>query len=50
MAVLKLDPKKLLGFKIVVNGQLAATVRSPKIGGKLCATADPMSNATPRRA
>ena len=50
MTSIKLDRKKLLGFKIVAAGQSAATVHSPKIGGKLCATSDPISNATPRRA
>ncbi len=50
MASIKLDPKTLLGFKIVATGQSAAAVRSPKIGAKTCATSDPMSKTTPRRA
>jgi hypothetical protein len=34
MTEIKLDPKKLLGFKIVTNSGSAATLRSPKIGAK----------------
>lgn len=36
MKVIKLDPKKLLGFKIVADGSVAR-VSSPKIGVKGCA-------------
>ncbi len=32
----KLDVKKLLGFKITANGDGAIAVHSPKIGGKGC--------------
>lgn len=35
MAEIKLDPKKLLGFKIVADGS-AVKLSSPKIGGKGC--------------
>jgi hypothetical protein len=34
MTEIKLDPKKLLGFKIAINSESAATLRSPKIGAK----------------
>lgn len=37
MNKIKLDPKKLLGFKIVADGS-AAKLSSPKIGGKADAT------------
>jgi hypothetical protein len=37
MSSIKLDPRKLLGFKIVAAGETTA-VQSPKIGGKLCTT------------
>ncbi len=33
----KLDVRKLLGFKITANGDGAIAVHSPKIGGKGCA-------------
>jgi hypothetical protein len=36
MSGIKLDTRKLLGFKIIAAGESAA-VQSPKIGGKLCA-------------
>jgi hypothetical protein len=35
MKEIKLDPKKLLGFKIIVDGS-AAKLSSPKIGDKSC--------------
>jgi hypothetical protein len=35
MSSIKLDPKKLLGFKIIADGS-AAKLSSPKIGGKGC--------------
>lgn len=35
MKEIKLDPKKLLGFKIIADGS-AAKLSSPKIGGKDC--------------
>lgn len=39
MKEIKLDPKKLLGFKIIAEGS-AAKLSSPKIGVKGCTTAD----------
>ena len=36
MPTINLDPRKLLGFKIVANGESSATLRSPKIGAKGC--------------
>ncbi len=35
MTEIKLDPKKLLGFKIIADGS-AAKLCSPKIGAKGC--------------
>jgi hypothetical protein len=37
MNEIKLDPRKLLGFKIIASGQTTMTLHSPKIGGKQCA-------------
>jgi hypothetical protein len=42
MAEINLDPKKLLGFKIIANGESNATLRSPKIGVKGCNVAGAM--------
>ncbi len=36
---IELDPRKLLGFKIIAN-EATATLHSPKIGGKQCAVVD----------
>ena len=36
MPAINLDPKKLLGFKIIAKGESSGTLRSPKIGGKGC--------------
>jgi hypothetical protein len=36
MPTINLDPRKLLGFKIIANGESSATLRSPKIGAKGC--------------
>ncbi|HEY3146123.1 MAG TPA: hypothetical protein VGJ75_07220 [Dongiaceae bacterium] len=36
MNEIKLDPRKLLGFKIIATSESTATLRSPKIGGKGC--------------
>jgi hypothetical protein len=36
MSNIQLDTKKLLGFKIIANGESNATLRSPKIGIKGC--------------
>ena len=33
----KLDPRKLLGFKIIASNETTVTLHSPKIGGKQCA-------------
>ena len=35
MSEINLDPKKLLGFKIIADGS-AAKLSSPKIGDKTC--------------
>lgn len=41
MGDIKLDPRKLLGFRIIADGNASAMLHSPKIGGKGCAvTAD----------
>ena len=37
MNEIKLDPKKLLGFKIIPDGELITKLHSPKIGAKGCA-------------
>ena len=34
MNEIKLDPKKLLGFKITGTGEITGAVQSPKIGAK----------------
>jgi hypothetical protein len=34
MSAIKLDPSKLLGFKIIADGGSAVRLTSPKIGGK----------------
>lgn len=36
MKAIKLNPRKLLGFKIVASGKSATALHSPKIGGKGC--------------
>ena len=36
MPTINLDPKKLLGFKIIAKGESSGTLHSPKIGGKGC--------------
>jgi hypothetical protein len=46
MSGIKLDPRKLLGFKIVATGESTATLRSPKIGGKVCTVVDNAQSAT----
>lgn len=38
MTDIKLNPRKLLGFKVVANGGSADVLHSPKIGGKGCQT------------
>jgi hypothetical protein len=42
MSKIKLDPKRLLGFKIIATSGSAMTLRSPKIGGKGCTVAAEM--------
>jgi len=39
MNEVKLDPKKLLGFKIIADGS-TAKLSSPKIGDKTCPAVD----------
>lgn len=36
MSNIKLDPRKLLGFKIIADGETRLALHSPKIGGKGC--------------
>jgi len=36
MTVINLEPKKLLGFKIIADSGSVAKLHSPKIGGKGC--------------
>jgi hypothetical protein len=36
MTDIKLDPRKLLGFKIIAAGDSTAKLYSPKIGAKGC--------------
>ncbi len=36
MSDINLDPRKLLGFKIIAGGESPAKLQSPKIGGKNC--------------
>ena len=40
MNKIKIDPRKLLGFKIIANGETSATLRSAKIGVKGCIVGD----------
>lgn len=48
MKEIKLDPKKLLGFKIIAEGS-AAQLSSPKIGVKGCiVTADASAARAPK--
>ena len=37
MNEIKLDPRKLLGFKIIASNETTMTLHSPKIGDKQCA-------------
>lgn len=41
MASIKLDPRKLLGFKIIADGGSEAKLHSPKIGAKGCPGIEP---------
>ena len=45
MNEIKLDPKKLLGFKIIADGS-AAKLSSPKIGDKDCVVTADTASAT----
>ena len=36
----KLDPRKLLGFKIIASNETTVTLHSPKIGAKQCQVVD----------
>ncbi len=45
MHKVKLDPRKLLGFKIVARGESPAKLQSPKIGGKNCLNNDTAAEA-----
>lgn len=40
MNTIKIDPKKLLGFKIIANGETSMALRSAKIGVKGCTVYD----------
>jgi hypothetical protein len=40
MNEIKLDPRKLLGFKIIASNATTMTLHSPKIGGKQCQSID----------
>lgn len=40
MKEIKLDPRKLLGFKIIADGNSVAKLHSPKIGAKGCTVTD----------
>ena len=40
MSGIKLDPRKLLGFKIIARGESTLALQSPKIGGKQCQVID----------
>ena len=44
MKDIKLDPTKLLGFKIVAASGSVAKLHSPKIGGKQCPGIDAQGN------
>jgi hypothetical protein len=46
MSKIELDPGQLLGFKLIARGGSAMMLRSPKIGGKSCATSTEMALAT----
>ena len=41
----KLDPRKLLGFKIIATNETTMTLHSPKIGGKQCQVVDAAPDA-----
>ncbi len=45
MSNIKLDPRKLLGFKIIAGGESPVRLQSPKIGGKNCLNNDTAAEA-----
>lgn len=45
MNEIKLDPRKLLGFKIIASSETTVTLHSPKIGGKQCQVVDARPDA-----
>lgn len=51
MNTIKIDPSKLLGFKIIANGETSVTLHSAKIGVKGCTVFDtPPADADAARA
>lgn len=40
MSAIKLDLRKLLGFKIIADGESVVKLHSPKIGAKGCTVTD----------
>ena len=40
MNEIKLDPRKLLGFKIIASNETTMTLHSPKFGDKQCQVVD----------
>ncbi len=40
MNKIKLDPRKLLGFKIIADGNSVMKLHSPKIGAKDCSVTE----------
>lgn len=46
MSNIKLDPRKLLGFKIIADGEARLALHSPKIGGKGCPSISAEVSAT----
>ncbi len=50
MSKIKLDPGKLLGFRIIASEGPVTTLSSPKIGGKQCQVSGedvPFANRSP---
>ena len=50
MSEIKLDPRKLLGLRIIATGDSAMALHSPKIGGKGCPVIAGVPEATGARA
>ena len=44
---IKLDPRKLLGFKIIATNETSMTLHSPKIGVKQCQSVDATQDTRP---